>query len=68
MYTRVGQNNGNTTDAVYFFYQYCHVLEGRLMELGLVIGFTDSLPIVTASNYKSLTELHTPSITVTTTH
>jgi hypothetical protein len=32
------------------------------------IGFIDHLRIVTASNYYSLTELHTPNITVTTAH
>jgi hypothetical protein len=31
-------------------------------------GFVDHLRIVTASNCNSLTELHTPNITVTTAH
>jgi hypothetical protein len=34
----------------------------------LNIGFIDHLRIVTTSNYNSLTELHTPNITVTTAH
>jgi hypothetical protein len=33
---------------------------------GLVIGFTEHLQNVTTNNYDSLTELHTPKITVTT--
>jgi hypothetical protein len=33
---------------------------------GLVIGFGGHLQNVTTSNYDSLTELHTPKITVTT--
>jgi hypothetical protein len=38
-------------------------------DFGLVIGFTDHLLIVTASKYyNSLTELHTPNITVITAH
>jgi hypothetical protein len=31
---------------------------------GLDIGFSDHLQIVTTRNYNSLTELHTPNITV----
>jgi hypothetical protein len=35
---------------------------------GLVIGFIEHLQNVTTNNYDSLTELHTPEITVTTAH
>jgi hypothetical protein len=38
------------------------------MEIVLVIGFIETLPNVTTSNYDSLTELHSPEITVTTAH
>jgi hypothetical protein len=38
------------------------------MGFGLVIGFTEHSHNVTTNNYDSLTELHTPSITVTTAH
>jgi hypothetical protein len=38
------------------------------MGFGLVILFIDHLQIVTTSKYKSLTELHTPDITVTVAH
>jgi hypothetical protein len=37
-------------------------------EFGLVIGFTEHLQNITTNNYDSLTELHTPKITVTTAH
>jgi hypothetical protein len=37
------------------------------MRFGLVIGFLEHLN-VTTNNYDSLTELHTPKITVTTAH
>jgi hypothetical protein len=33
-----------------------------------MIGFTEQLQNVTTNNYDSLTELHTPKITVTTAH
>jgi hypothetical protein len=36
------------------------------MEFGLVIRFIEHLEKVTTNNYDSLTELHTPKITVTT--
>jgi hypothetical protein len=36
------------------------------MGFGLVIGFIELLQNVTTDNYDSLTELHTPMITVTT--
>jgi hypothetical protein len=35
---------------------------------GLVIGFIDRLQVVITSNSNSLTELHTPYITITTAH
>jgi hypothetical protein len=46
---------------------YCHDFEWLLTGFW-IIGFTDHLRIVTISNYNSLTELHTPNITVTTSH
>jgi hypothetical protein len=47
---------------------YCHVIDWLYTEFGLVIGFIAHLHIVTTSNCDSLTELHTPKITVTTAH
>jgi hypothetical protein len=38
------------------------------MQFGLVIGFIEHLQNVPTNNYNSLTELHTPKITVTTVH
>jgi hypothetical protein len=38
------------------------------MEFGVIIGFIEHLQNVTTNNYDSLTELHTPKITVTATH
>jgi hypothetical protein len=35
---------------------------------GLMIGFIEDLQNVTTDNYDSLTELHTPKITLTTPH
>jgi hypothetical protein len=41
-----------------------HIVTG----FGLVIGFIEHLQNVNTNNYDSLTELHTPNITVTTAH
>jgi hypothetical protein len=38
------------------------------MGFGLVIGFIEHLQNIITNNYDSLTELHTPKITVTTAH
>jgi hypothetical protein len=38
------------------------------MGFGLVIGLVGHLQVVPTNNYDSLTELHTPKITVTTAH
>jgi hypothetical protein len=49
---------------------YYHVYEWLYTGFGLVLEFIDHLhtQLVTVSNYNSLTELHTPDITVTTAH
>jgi hypothetical protein len=52
-------------------YKYMNIvscMNGSQQGFRLNIAFTDHLRIVTTSNYDSLTELHTPSITVTTAH
>jgi hypothetical protein len=38
------------------------------MGFGLVIAYIEHLQNITTNNYDSLTELHTPKITVTTAH
>jgi hypothetical protein len=48
--------------------KYCQVIEWLYTGFGLVIGFIELLKNVTANNYDSLTELHTPKITVPTAH
>jgi hypothetical protein len=48
--------------------KYCHVTEWLLTGFGLKIGFTEHLQNVNTNIYGSLTELHTPKITVTTAH
>jgi hypothetical protein len=40
----------------------------RVRGFGLYIGFIDHLQVISRNNYNSLTELHTPNITVTTAH
>jgi type IV secretory pathway TrbD component len=47
---------------------YYHVIEWLYTGFGLVIGFIGHLQNVITNNYDSLTELHTPKITVTTAH
>jgi hypothetical protein len=44
------------------------MMEQLQMGFGLVIGFTEHLQNITTNNYDSLTELHTPKVTVTTAH
>jgi hypothetical protein len=44
----------------------CRTKEDALF--GLVVGYTEHIQNVTTNNYDSLTELHTPKITVTTAH
>jgi hypothetical protein len=39
-----------------------------ILRFGLVIGYTEHLQNVTTNNYDSLTELHTPKITIITAH
>jgi hypothetical protein len=48
--------------------KYCYVMGWLLTGVRLVSGFTEHLTLVTTNNYDSLTELHTPKITVTTAH
>jgi hypothetical protein len=48
--------------------QYYHVYMWLYAGFGLYIGFTDHLQAVTLNNYKIVTELHTPNISVTTVH
>jgi hypothetical protein len=44
------------------------ILSHVSLGFGLVIGFTAHLQNVTTNDYGSLTELHTPKISVTTEH
>jgi hypothetical protein len=37
---------------------YCHVTEGLQTGIGLMIGFTEHLQIVTTSNYSAIANLH----------
>jgi hypothetical protein len=47
---------------------YCHVIEWLCTGFALVIVFIEHLKNITTNNYDSLTDVHTPKITVTTAH
>jgi hypothetical protein len=61
-------NNSGSLHIYIYIRVYCHAYVWLWTWCGLDIGFIDHLQVVTIDNYNSLTESHTPDITVTAAH